>query len=579
MKALRIFCLVLSAALAGISPAFAANLPQATAATAQPALVDATGDPVLHALQEEMERSKQKLHLEDNPAPYFLAYRVVDLNSWKADAALGGVRSESRNRIRYLVVQLRLGNYKQDSSSPHGDGIVEVVPLDNNERALRFQLWSATDQAYKQAIQALTAKRARLKNLTIDHPVDDFSPAESVQSLHPTVQLPLDSPADREPWLRMLRNASALYSRDPEVQFLQTSLQFHAVNRYYVNSDGTAVRNGELLYRLLIACDAQASDGMRLQRAADFTANSLSGLPSDAEFQKKTEELLATLKQLREAPLAEEDYHGPVLLSADAATTVFSALVGSNVLGVKPDLGQDARARGQFSSSYKTRVLPAFLSLDDDPTLTAFAGTPLLGHYEVDDEGVRAQRVPVIEDGILANYLLGRQPIRDFPASNGHARAVLPASWPVPAMGNLVVRAADALPPTALKQRLIELCRERGLDYGYYVETMASLSAPRLLYRVWASDGHEQLVRGAVFGDLDARSMRSNIVAAGNDLYVNNDVQPQPHSTVAPSILFDDLELKRQNGNKDKLPDYPSPEMAAAESATKISAQRQQPAP
>jgi hypothetical protein len=163
---------------------------------------------------------------------------------------------------------------------------------------------------------------------------------------------------------------------------------------------------------------------------------------------------------------------------------------------------------------------------------------------------------------MLVNYLLGREPIRDFPASNGHGRAGLPLSWPAPGLGNLVVRSSEAVTAEELKQKLIAICKDRGLEYGYYAETMGGVRAPRLLYRVWAKDGHEELVRGGLFGDLDQRSMRSNIVAAGKEEFVDNEIQPVPHSVVAPSILFDDLEVKRQTSNKDKLPEYPAPAAA-----------------
>ena len=519
----------------------------------------ASDDPILRALRTEMDRSKTELKLANSPAPYFIGYRVVDIDSWEADAALGGVRSESRSRIRFLMVQVRLGDYKQDNSSPRGEGAVEVIPLDSSEQAIRFQVWSATDKAYKQAVEALTAKQAQLKQLTIDHPVDDFAHAETVQSVQPVVELKVE----REPWLKMLRDASGLYTQDPKVQFLESSLSFKAVNRYYVNSEGTVVRGGEELYSLDIGGNTQAEDGMQLERAAEFTAKSTQDLPRAPEFQNQAVQLLATLKQLREAPLADEDYHGPVLLSGDSAATVISSLVGENVLGIKPELGQNARVRGQFASSYKTRVLPEFLSVVDDPTLSELNGTVLLGHYDVDDEGVTAQSVPVIEKGILQNYLLGREPVRDFPSSNGHGRASLPLSWPAPALGNLVVRNSDGVTFDELKKKLIALCKDRGLDYGYYAKTMGGPRAPRLLYRVWANDGHEELVRGALFGDLDQRSMRSDIVAAGNDLYVDNEIHPVPHSVAAPAILFDDLEVKRQTSNKDKLPEYPAPETAS----------------
>src|SRR5208337_2612362 len=174
--------------------------------------------------------------------------------------------------------------------------------------------------------------------------------------------------------------------------------------------------------------------------------------------------------------------------SADAASTIFADLVGENILGRKPGLGQPVRTRGAFASSYKSRVLPDFLSVVDDPTLASFDGKPLLGRYEVDDEGVRAMRVPVIENGKLVNYLLGREPILDFPASNGHGRARLPVSSPGPSLGNMLVSSSAAVTPEELKKKLLELCQQRDLPYGYYVENMAGAHAPRLLYKVWVKD-------------------------------------------------------------------------------------------
>ncbi len=541
--------MLLLAVLLGVTGMFAA----------EPKSIQSADDPILRALRTEMERSKAQLRLENMPAPYFIDYRVVDMDVWEADASLGGIRSEGRSRIRFLLVQVRLGDYKNDNSSARGEGSVELAPLGNDEQALRFQVWSATDKAYKQAVEALTNKQARLKQLTIDHPVDDFARAEAVQSLQPVAELKVE----REPWLKMLRDASALYKRDPKVEHLGASLHFKAENRYYLNSEGTEVRSGQQLYEMLISGNTQAEDGMRLDRSSGVVVNSLEDLPKSAEFQDRAAKLLATLKQLREAPLVDEDFHGPVLFSASPASSIFSTIIGNNVLGNKPDLGQNARVLGQFASSYKTRVLPEFLTVVDDPTLTTAGGKALLGHYDVDDEGVKAQRVSLIEKGVLVNYLLGRQPIRDFPASNGHGRAGLPGKmpdqWPRPALGNLVVQSIDAVAPEELKQKLIALCKDRGLEYGFYVKSMSGVRAPSLLYRIWAQDGREELVRGALFGDLDQRSLRSDVVAVGNDQYAHNEIQPVPHSVLAPSILFDDLEIKRQTSNKEKLPEYPAP--------------------
>jgi len=263
--------------------------------------------------------------------------------------------------------------------------------------------------------------------------------------------------------------------------------------------------------------------------------------------------------------VADEEYRGPVLFSSHAASIVFADLVGENIRGLRPNLGQPVRTKGSFASSYKSRVLPDFLYVADDPTVVSYEGKPLLGHFEVDDEGVKAVRVLAVDKGKLVNYLLGRQPIRDFPTSNGHGRSRLPASPPEPSLGNLIVTATETVPRAELKKKLIELCQQREQPYGYYVESLAGLRDPHLLYKVWAKDGHEELIRGAVFADLDVRSLRNDLVAAGDDIYVGNHAQNIPHSIVNPSILFDELEVKRADRNKSTLPEYPPPPFTPAD--------------
>jgi predicted Zn-dependent protease len=203
-------------------------------------------------------------------------------------------------------------------------------------------------------------------------------------------------------------------------------------------------------------------------------------------------------------------------------------------------------------------VLPDFLSVADDPTIASLDGRPLLGNYQVDDEGVKSSRVSLVEKGQLVSYLLGRQPIRDFPSSNGHGRAAVTGA-PMASLGNLIVQASDAASKDELKKRLIETCKQRGLPYGYFVETLGPSLTPRLLYRISTTDGHEELVRGAVFGDLDTRALRNNIVAAGKEPDADEQIDPVAQSVLSPALLFDELEVKRGDTVKQKLPEYPPP--------------------
>jgi TldD protein len=525
--------------------------------------VQVNHDPVLQAMRDELDRSKSNLKLDRVDPPYYIEYRIVDVDSYSAEAAFGALRGELRSRVRFLRVSVRVGDYKQDGNSAQAEsapGLSDFMPLDDDVRALRHQLWLATDKAYKKAAEVLAAKQAQLKQYNVDQPVADFAPAEPVHSIKALAKLDFDP----QPWTRMLQDASALYKTDPQIEASEANLKFEAVNQYFINSEGTVVRGGRSLYQMYISLATQAGDGMSLQRNNGFVVPRLQELPSAADFVARAAKLAGTLKDLRDAPVGDEEYRGPVLFSADAAATVFADLVGENVLGRRPDLGKNARTTGAFATSYKSRVLPEFLSVVDDPTIASYRGQSLLGNYEFDDEGVPAQRVSVIEKGTLVNYLIGREPIRDFPVSNGHARARIPGSGTgptlaLPHVGSLIVGSAQPISAAELKTKFLDLCRQRDLAYCYRVETFGPKLTPRLLYKVWTKDAHEELVRGATFGDLDARALRSDLVAAGDDVYVDNRPQVAPHSIVAPSILFDELEVKRTNVNKEKLPEYPAP--------------------
>jgi TldD protein len=150
---------------------------------------------------------------------------------------------------------------------------------------------------------------------------------------------------------------------------------------------------------------------------------------------------------------------------------------------VRPDLGNPARTNGEFASYLKARVLPENFTVVDDPKAKEIDGQTLAGSYDVDDEGVEAQKVTVIDKGTLTNFLLGREPIRDFPHSNGHGRTAL-AGAPRPQISNLIFKADKSIPFDELKQKLIQMCKDQGRSYGYYVETTGAQLSPRLLWRV-----------------------------------------------------------------------------------------------
>jgi TldD protein len=528
--------------------------------TSARAASSASGDVVLRALREEMERSKANLKLENVPAPYYIEYRVTEIDQFEASAVFGALRNQQHNHGRLLRVVVRVGDYKQDSFFGTGEGSIDLVPSDDDVFAIRHRIWLATDRAYKAASEALSAKQAALKQLKVDEPVDDFAKASPREAFEPLARF---SSTDFSSWFHLLEEASAQYRTDKELETFESALRFTVENRYFLNSEGTIARSGHAHYVVSIAGSTQASDGMLLQRSHADQGNDLKDLPTREAFLKTTGRILDTLKLLRDAPVVDEEYRGPVLFSNDAAATVVTELVEPNVLGRKPQPGENARTTGKWSSSYKSRVLPDFINVIDDPTISTISGQPLFGNYTLDDEGVKAQRVSLIEKGQLVSYLIGRQPIRDFPASNGHGRAAATAA-PLPRPGNLVLQSTDPQPDAGLKTKLIDLCRKRDLPYGLYVETMGPSLEPRLLYRIWTKDAHEELVRGGIFGDLDIRSLRGDLIAAGTVPAVEDRSEPVWFSVASPALLFDELQVKRTQAAKQKLPEYPAPALGRA---------------
>jgi len=515
----------------------------------------AKGDALLEALLTELDRSKAQLKMDQVQAPYYIEYRVNDVDEFNAEAAFGALRESQRSHMRVIRVVVRIGDYKQDSFYGQGMGSASILPLDDDPIALRRQIWLLTDEAYKAAANAYAEKLSALKQFSADaNPVDDFARAPVVSSVSPTVKLKVDEAA----WNNTLQDASNLYRQYPEVQSVSASARFNSVNEYFVNSEGTIMRDGRNTATVTLSGATQAADGMRLSRNPFWTEERPEELPAHDVLLKETRKMLDTLKALREAPIVEESYRGPVLFAPDAADDIFAGLIGNNILGRKPQLGRPNRTTGTFATSYRTRVLPKFVSVVDDPTIHQFQGKNLLGSYDVDEEGVKSQAVTLVGDGTLQNYLAGRQPIRDFPASNGHGRGA-PGTAPQPAVGTLILKSSEPESPADLKKQILHMASEESKQYAYRVETLGPGNAPRLLYRVYASDGHEELVRGAVFNELDVRALRNDLIAVGDDPLVSNRMGGVPQTIICPSLLFDELEVKRADTSKEKLPEYPAP--------------------
>src|SRR6202140_1637814 len=293
---------------------FLAASPFAVTAQQKQLPPEAASDPILRALQTELTRSKSQLKMENVDSPFYIEYRVFDVEQFDASAAFGALREQNRSRLRLIRAVVRLGDYKVDSFINAGQGISDILPLDNDEPAIRHVVWLATDQAYKRASEAFSNKKAMLKQLNVDQPVDDFARAEPPVSIGPVAKLDVD-PAK---WTKMLESATSVYRNDPQIQSFTANLNFTVLSQYFVNTEGTVTRHGSAHYQLVMSASEQAHDGMRLERSPQYTSNHIEELPSPEEFQKDAVKLVSDMKTLRDAPIVDEEYRGPVLFSNDA---------------------------------------------------------------------------------------------------------------------------------------------------------------------------------------------------------------------------------------------------------------------
>jgi predicted Zn-dependent protease len=528
---------------------------------AQQTRADAEKDPVLKAMLEELDRSMSQLQLPGFAKPFFIQYRIEEVEDYSTKAAFGASEGSQRAHERVARVTVRVGDYKTDSSGGRGDGVLQLAGLDNDPIALRSTLWSATDGAYKGALAAYAQKQAALKQVQTPPQTDDFSHEKALITLAEPVALKVDA----DDWTQRVALVSGLYRKDPaaragEGNVEYSTAEFHgrATTTWLVTSDGIVVRKSAQEYQEAIAVGTQAQDGMRLDRSYASTGSSLKDLDAPEVFEKHALGLIASLADLRKAPLVEEEYHGPLLVSSDASADILRSLLAAGVTATRPKLGTEARTNGPFASSFHAQVLPEYLSVVDDPGLKSYDGKGLIGAYDVDEEGVTAQAVKLVAAGRLENYLLGREPVRDFPQSNGHGRAGITGTAR-PAIAVLKVSPENGSSEDELNSKLLAMAKDRGLKSVYFVQTMGGEMTPRLLYRVNA-DGTRELVRGAVLDDIDQRALRSSIAASGKDLFVANYFGDVPQTVVAPALLLEDATVRRANEKNGKLPYYPPPE-------------------
>lgn len=559
-------------------------------------------DPLLRAMKDELERSRQ-LHIANLDAPYFFEYRVEDTVIHSIEASLGALIASQQNAYRIPNVRVRVGNYNFDNanhmfSEAYAGGRFDSrnLSLENDYIGFRQTLWLATDRAFKTAEEAIARKRASLKNVSLPDQLADFSKAPAVVAVLPVQRQPF-SPTI---WRSRIVKLSGVFSNYPRVYASGVEMEISQSTNYLVNSEGSVLRTPEDIALIRVKASGLAADGTEVRDADVIQAFEPDALPSDDELRRRIAEVAEHVTALSQAP-AGDAYDGPVLFEAAAAAQLFGQLLGDNLKVTRKPISDPGRNAPHVASELEnrlgSRILPEWLDVTDDSTQPELHGHTLLGHYLYDIEGVAPQPVPLIDKGMLKDFLLTRTPVvREFSTSNGHARMPGAYGGRAPGFGNLFVRASQTTLAADMKKKLMDLCRERNKPYGILVRKMdfpssgsvaelrrmaaASRSEsggntrpaalPLLVYRV-SADGKEELVRGLRFEGLSTRSLR-DIAAASDENYVFDFIDSNAPlalmgagsyissaSVIAPALLFEELELQPIEEEIEKPPIVPPP--------------------
>ena len=526
---------------------------------------------ILKTAEKELNRAFNELKKQPK-APYYISYHITDTKGFKAYASFGKLQLANDDNSRNLDIDLRVGDYNFDNThlirgerfNFSSTKVNADLPLDSNETAIANAIWYATDKTYKKSIEALEkAKTNKAVKIAEEDSSADFSkesPAYSIEKI-------TNYTVDKDFWTARIKKLSQLFEAEQDWIFVgQVSFSYEDNVKYFVTSEGTKIQSSEPYARIFISASTKAEDGMSLPLYKSYFAFNPKDLPSEEEMLKDTKWIIETLRTMRKAPLMTT-YTGPAILSGSAAGVFFHEIFGHRVEGHRL---KDPNNSQTFKNSIGEKIFPENISVVCDPTINTLKGNLLSGYYKYDDEGVKAQKVQVLKDGIFKNFLMSRSPIQGFDHSNGHGRAQ-EGYKPVSRQSNLVVECKDIIPIKELKKRLIKEAKKQDKEYGLLFDivqggfTFTGRAIPNsfnvspvLVYKIYVDGRPDEIVRGV---DLIGTPLTtfSNIIASGDDLGVFNGVCGAesggvPVSACSPSLLVSKIEVQKKQKSQAKLP-------------------------
>lgn len=529
----------------------------------------------MDAMTAELDRAMTSLSKAAQPnqqPPYYIGYDAHDLTRLNILAQQGAIVSSDESHQRTADITVRVGDWKVDNThGTHRTSALHSIelPLTENRLAIARTLWWGTNACYGNALQSYLKVKSELAvQAKEEDNSPDFSRQDAVHAQLPLIPTPT---LDRKAWEQRIRALSAIFRAHPQIITNMVVLTVSSVNNYFVSSEGSRLVYPHQLIRIVVVASTRAENGMDISLARTFESRTDHDLPSQTELERQIQLLAGQLDALRTAPVAEP-YNGPALLSGRASAVFFHEVLGHRLEGQRQRGTQEGQT---FTKDVGKPILPAFISVADDPTIAVFDGTYLSGYYTYDEEGQPAQRVELVQKGILQQFLMSRMPIANFDSSNGHGRAQI-GRMPTGRQGTLIVTSTNITPEKKLRKLLIDEIKKQNKPYGLYFEDIASgytltqrvtpqafQVIPQLVYRVYADGRPDELVRGVQIVGTPQTAL-TQILATGDKQGVFNgecgaESGSVPVSAIAPAMLFGEIETQKAPQGKARPPILPSP--------------------
>lgn len=566
---------------------------------------------IIDAVAEEMNRAMTQLEIPGAPKPYHIAYKITEVDVNDCAASLGFTTSKRNRHFVTLEARVRVGSPQVDNGNfvvPGADELDAVsaisLPLEATPRIARRAAWLVTDAAYKEALIQLRAKLEARRAGGGKADVPGWTPDKTMVSEEPVLVAPLETLDELDGRARAL---SAAFRDQAAIRDSRVAVTSYLERRWYLTTEGTSVADTRRASGVVILAGGQADDGQLLRQYFLRYGQTAKDLPGDDELKTEARKLIDNVVALQKAPVIDS-YSGPVLFEGEGAVGLLRSTLAPHLGGTPVPEGlnpQEAKTfGGALTDKVGLRVLAPNLSIADDPTAREGAGRALIGGYKIDDEGVAAQRVEVVKDGVLKTLLTSRTPSVKGQSSNGHARRIADGGAFHGSATNLFVSGKNALARKALEQRLVAAAQAEGLKYGIVIKrfddaavtaapefsrrelvamiksTDQQLPPPAILaYKVYPN-GKQELIRGVQLAEVPIRAWK-DVIGVSKEVTVynflaSNESQLQlklsggtddgfvpsggiESAIVTPDLLLKEIDLSGSRAGERPLPVLPKP--------------------